>query len=79
MHETFYTINVQHSTSNTKFTWHRGNLFYEQVARLYHEMCLERPEATVEHVTGSQRRRYAPVPLCTLEMQKKGSQYLRMS
>lgn len=79
VHEAFFTINVFHPTSNTKFTWHRGNLFDERVARMYHDICTERPEATVEHVTGSQRRRYAPVPLCTLEMQKKGSQYLRMS
>ena len=79
VYETFYTINVFHPTSNTKFTWQRGNIFDHSIARMYHEMCLEQPEATVEYVTGSQRRRHAPVPLCTLELQKKGSQYLRMS
>lgn len=79
VYETFHTINVFHPTSNTKFTWQRGNMYDEPIARMYHGMCMERPEATVEHVTGSQRRRQAPVPLCTLELQKKGSQYLRMS
>ena len=81
--EAFWTINVHYKSatdgSSAVFKWARGNIFDQQIATLYHELCTRNPEATVTDVSGNQRRRHAPFPLCTLELQKKGSQYLRMS
>jgi len=83
--EPFWTINVQYkqdegpSAGKCKFVWDRGNLFDEEIVRMYHQICTNQPEATVMEIAGAQKRRYAPVPLCTLELQKKGSQSLRMS
>lgn len=85
VHENFWTIYVQYAEENgpsagkARFNWERGNLFDRAVAAMYHNMCIAQPEATVVDIAGAQRRRNAPVPLCTLELQKKGSQYLRMS
>jgi DNA topoisomerase-3 len=64
-----------------EFSWCRGRLFDQGAAELYHAMCTgpEQPVATVTNVTGRQRTRAAPVPLCTLELQKKASQALRVS
>lgn len=42
------------------------------------QACLETPQARVVSVRGQERKRWAPVPLSTLEMQKKGTQYLRL-
>lgn len=83
--ENFWTINVHYkctegaSAGNASFKWTRGNIFDHQTVTLYHEMCTAHPEALVKDVSGNQRKRHAPFPLCTLELQKKGSQYLRMS
>lgn len=80
--ETFWTINVHYKGtdgSTATFKWIRGNIFDRQIATVYHDMCTANPQATVGDVSGNQKRRHAPFPLCTLELQKKGSQYLRMS
>lgn len=80
--------NRQSTTGNQQrceFYWCRGRLFDQATAELYHARCLfdagrsEQPLATVTSVTGRQRTRAAPVPLCTLELQKKASQALRIS
>ena len=86
MYENFWSIDVHYQSPNEGpsagkciFKWERGNIFDKDVVELYHKMCMAHPEATVVDVSGAQRRRNAPVPLCTLELQKRGSQSLRMS
>lgn len=62
-----------------EFAWARGRLFDRYIAEAYHRECLAVNVATVQDVSGQQRRKAAPVPLCTLEMQKRAGQALRMS
>ncbi len=49
-------------------------LFDQPVAAMLHELCTAAPLATVTSVEGARKSRWAPVPLSTLEMQKRGSQ-----
>ena len=57
-----------------KFAWDRGHLFDQVCAQILHEICLAEPHATVVQVSGAQKTKWAPCPLSTLEMQKRGSQ-----
>lgn len=88
MSEPFWTIKVLYRSpqgitplQRCEFSWRRQRLFDHFTADLYYSICMEAPApaATVTEVSGQQRRRMAPVPLCTLEMQKKASQALRLS
>jgi DNA topoisomerase III len=78
--EPFWTISVllTRGTERCEFTWARGRLFSRIAAAALHSLCLAAPTATVLSVDGRQRSRRAPPPLNTLEMQKRGSSYLRM-
>ncbi len=42
------------------------------------QACVDAPLARVVSARGQERKRWAPVPLSTLEMQKRCTQYLRM-
>ncbi|KAL3140647.1 hypothetical protein ABBQ32_005213 [Trebouxia sp. C0010 RCD-2024] len=79
--EDFWHIQVTHTGDDRKrceFSWDRGRLFDHTAATLLYEMCVEEPQATVTKVQGKERRRQPPVPLSTLEMQKKATQSLHM-
>jgi DNA topoisomerase-3 len=84
--EPFWTIKVDYRSppnvvpiERCEFAWQRGRLFDQFTSEMYYDMCMQNPTATVRSVEGQQRTRRAPVPLCTLEMQKKASQSLRLS
>lgn len=84
--EPFWTIKVSYRSpanispiERCEFSWQRGRLFDQFTSEMYYGMCMENQTATVLRVEGQQRTRRAPVPLCTLEMQKKASQALRLS
>ncbi|KAI7839931.1 hypothetical protein COHA_006325 [Chlorella ohadii] len=78
--ENFWYIQVLYrdGPQACEFQWHRKRLFDQPVAAMLHELCTAAPLATVTSVEGARKSRWAPVPLSTLEMQKRGSQYLRM-
>ncbi|GAX84927.1 hypothetical protein CEUSTIGMA_g12348.t1 [Chlamydomonas eustigma] len=66
------------STTGCDFVWIRGRLFDRDVAQLLFEGCQQAPLASVLSVDGNRRTKWAPSPLSTLEMQKRGTQYLRL-
>lgn len=78
--EPFWYIHLAYRTPEgaCDFSWRRGRLFDKDAATVLYEVCAEEPVATVLSNEGRERLRYAPPPLSTLEMQKKGTQYLRM-
>ncbi|GAB4819974.1 hypothetical protein N2152v2_007020 [Parachlorella kessleri] len=78
--EPFWSITVAYRASGEScdFSWDRHRMFDRAAAVVLHELCLESNLATVTKVDGRQRTRAAPVPLSTLEMQKRASQYLRI-
>lgn len=61
------------------FKWKRGRLFDRLACFVIFEMCHERPEARVTSVRGREQRKMRPLPLDTIELQKRASRFLRMS
>lgn len=78
--EDFWAIKCFHKAEDgsAEFSWARGRLFDELAAFIIYEMCMERPTATVCQVTGQEKRKFPPVPLNTVELQKRASRYFRM-
>ncbi|KAK3289391.1 DNA topoisomerase 3-alpha, partial [Cymbomonas tetramitiformis] len=60
------------------FNWRRGRMFDHMAATILYEMCIDAPIATVTKASGRESLKHPPVPLNTLEMQKRGSRYLRL-
>ncbi|KAG9045134.1 DNA topoisomerase [Tulasnella sp. UAMH 9824] len=63
----------------TEFTWRRGRLFDFDIAVALYEYVLENAMATVTKVTKKNVKKWKPLPLTTVELQKSGSRLLRMA
>ncbi|EMD37681.1 hypothetical protein CERSUDRAFT_50044 [Gelatoporia subvermispora B] len=61
------------------FTWKRGHLFDLQVAAELYEMVLGAPAARVVRVTAKDTKKWKPLPLTTVDLQKAGSRLLKIS
>jgi DNA topoisomerase-3 len=59
-------------------TWKRGHLFDQWVTTALYESCLEAGQAVVTSLTGRPKNKWRPVPLATVELQKRASRYLRI-
>ena len=75
--EPFWTIKV--FMSDTIFTWQRNHLFDRRACFLLFEMMTESPLAIVESVQNREKLKYRPLPLETVELQKRCSRYLRLT
>lgn len=60
------------------FTWKRGHLFDRMVTLTLYETCLDSQEAVVTNLQGRPKNKWRPVPLATVELQKRASRYLRI-
>ena len=60
------------------FTWKRGRLYDSVATAFFYESCLDAREAVVTHLTGRPKNKWRPVPLATVELQKRASRYLRL-
>lgn len=49
-----------------EFRWARVRLFEKMPCQIFLDMCLERPEATVEKVTCKPKSKWRPLPLDTI-------------
>ncbi|KAF8499652.1 DNA topoisomerase [Russula emetica] len=70
---------VTRSREETPFTWRRGHLFDFPVAYAIYEGVLEDNTARVTKVTKKNTKKWKPLPLTTVELQKSGSRLLRLS
>ncbi len=61
-----------------KFEWERTRLFCLPTSIVLYEECTKAPIATVRSVRGTETRKQRPLPLATVEFQKRASRYLRM-
>ncbi|PFH53711.1 hypothetical protein AMATHDRAFT_136850 [Amanita thiersii Skay4041] len=75
----YLSIRRQGSEEETPFTWKRGHLFDEYVAIGIYEHVLENPKARVIKVVRKNTKKWKPLPLTTVELQKAGSRLLRMA
>jgi DNA topoisomerase-3 len=72
---------VPPANNNSKaihFTWKRGRLYDRVPTLVFYESCLEAGEAVVTHLDGRPKNKWRPVPLATVELQKRASRFLRV-
>ncbi|KAJ8076355.1 DNA topoisomerase [Marasmius tenuissimus] len=63
----------------TTFSWKRGHLFGEDEAIVIYEHVMENPLARVLKVEKKETKKWKPLPLTTVELQKAGSRLLKLS
>ena len=63
----------------TPFTWRRGHIFEFEPAVALYEFVLLDPTAHVTKVTNKNTKKWKPLPLTTVDLQKAGSRLLRIS
>lgn len=71
------TNNAQRSRA-VDFAWKRGRLYDRLLTLVLYESCLDAGEAIVTNLTGRPKSRWRPIPLATVELQKRASKYLRL-
>jgi DNA topoisomerase-3 len=79
--EPFWYIRVVHEKDdiNVKFSWARGHLFDRMAVTIIFEKCLIAKTAKVTKMTKKPTKKWKPLPLTTVELQKMGSRFLRMT
>ncbi|CAK5281387.1 unnamed protein product [Mycena citricolor] len=63
----------------TVFNWRRNHLFDHDVAAVIYEHVLSNPTARVTKVVEKNTKKYKPLPLTTVELQKAGSRLLKLA
>jgi DNA topoisomerase-3 len=64
---------------STNFRWKRGNVYDQLPCVIMYQLCVEAGAAKVIECSARSTSKYKPVPLNTIEMQKRASRYLRIS
>ncbi|KAF2712980.1 DNA topoisomerase 3-beta [Pleomassaria siparia CBS 279.74] len=79
--ESFWHIRVVHEKDDmqVKFSWARGHLFDRMAVTIIFEKCLIAKRAKVTKMTKKATKKWKPLPLTTVELQKNGSRFLRMT
>lgn len=79
--EPFWYIKVVHEKDgiNVRFSWARGHLFDRLAVTIIFEQCLIAKTAKVTKMTKKPTKKWKPLPLTTVELQKMGSRFLRMT
>ncbi|CAO2653158.1 Nn.00g025690.m01.CDS01 [Neocucurbitaria sp. VM-36] len=79
--EPFWYINVTHRKDeiDVKFNWRRGHLFDRMAVVIIFERCLLSKVAKVIKTAKKPTKKWKPLPLTTVELQKMGSRFLRMT
>lgn len=79
--EPFWLIRLTHLKDDieVKFNWRRGHLFDRMAVTLLFERCLLARTATVTATAKRPTRKWKPLPLTTVELQKNGSRFLHMT
>ncbi|XP_071914410.1 DNA topoisomerase 3-alpha isoform X2 [Coffea arabica] len=79
--EEFWTINCTHNTDEgtANFKWMRGHFFDYTCAAIVYEMCIQEPTVTVTEIKEQEKLKYPPLPLSTLELEKRASRFFHMS
>ncbi|KAF6823436.1 DNA topoisomerase [Colletotrichum musicola] len=79
--EPFWSIKVMHSRDGKKanFSWSRNRLFDRMTVIILYERCIRAKKAKVSKVQEKPTRKWKPLPLTTVELQKAATRLLRMS
>jgi len=86
-------VNSEHDNSNAvvngynrqstqgrtiRLNWKRVRLYDRVLTMAIYDSCLESGEAVVTSLTGRPKNKWRPIPLATVELQKRASKYLRI-
>jgi len=79
--EPFWSIKVTHKREdvNVVFNWSRSRLFDRAAVTILFERCLAAKHAKVTKVQEKPTKKWKPLPLTTVELQKMASRFLRMN
>lgn len=79
--EPFWSIKMMHNKAGKKanFNWQRNRLFDRMSTVILYERCLASKTATVTKVQEKPTRKFKPLPLTTVELQKAATRLLRMT
>lgn len=79
--EQFWAIKVTHKREdiNVNFSWGRHRLFDRAATVVLYERCLSAKNAKVTKVQEKPTKKWKPLPLTTVEMQKMATRFLRMT
>lgn len=79
--EPFWSIQVTHTRDGKKaaFSWARNRLFDRMTATILYERCLAAKTAKVTKVQEKPTRKWKPLPLTTVELQKAAARLLRIT
>lgn len=70
--------NNRNNTRQIHLNWKRGRLYDRLLTLVLYESCLDAGQAVVTSLTGRPKNKWRPVPLATVELQKRASKYLRI-
>jgi DNA topoisomerase-3 len=79
--EPFWFIKVTHEKDGitVRFLWRRGHLFDRMAVTIIFEQCILSKLAKVTKMSKKPTKKWKPLPLTTVELQKMGSRFLRMT
>ncbi|KAI0024751.1 DNA topoisomerase [Xylariomycetidae sp. FL0641] len=79
--EAFWSIKVMHKREgiNVNFSWSRNRLFDRASVIVLYERCLTAKVAKVVKVQEKPTKKWKPLPLTTVELQKMATRFLRMT
>ncbi|KDQ57416.1 hypothetical protein JAAARDRAFT_193749 [Jaapia argillacea MUCL 33604] len=69
----------QGERKETPFTWKRGHIFDFDVALALYEAVLDNPVARITKANDKETKKWKPLPLTTVELQKAGSRLLKLA
>jgi len=71
-------LNNNNQDRTVHFYWKRHRLYDRAVTLALYSAALEAETAVVTHLDGRPKHKWRPVPLATVELQKRASMYLRL-
>jgi DNA topoisomerase-3 len=79
--EPFWSIKVTHKREgkDVNFLWNRNRLFDRAAVTVFFERCITAKIAKVSRVQEKPTKKWKPLPLTTVELQKMASRFLRMN
>jgi DNA topoisomerase-3 len=61
----------RHNNRTITLTWKRGHLYDQLLTTVLYESCLDAGQAVVTSLSGRPKNKWRPVPLATIELQKR--------
>ncbi|PVV04802.1 hypothetical protein BB560_000677 [Smittium megazygosporum] len=80
--EGYHSIAMEHTASESEkasFKWKRFRVYDFETCFALYSNCMQDPTATITNVDSKEKLKYKPYPLRTVEMEKLGVRFLKMS